>query len=72
MSDNQLIAIAEAENMAAAIFDIGTLIVRSPDICGDRPMFLHRLICLPLISRVPSRTTPLALSPLPLQAISFV
>ena len=72
MSDNQLIAIIEVKNMAATIFDIGTLIVRSPDICGDRPMFLHRLICLPLISRVPSRTPPLALSPLPYQALSFI
>ncbi len=37
MSDNQFIAIAKVKNMAATIFDIGTLIVRSPDICGDRP-----------------------------------
>gem|GEM_PF-1551792 len=28
--------------MEATIFDIDTLIVRTPDICGDRPMF-----CLP-------------------------
>ena len=37
MSDNQLIAIVEVKNMAATIFDIGTLIVCAPDICGDRP-----------------------------------
>ena len=30
-------AIIEAKNMEATIFDIGTLIVRAPDICGDRP-----------------------------------
>ena len=35
MSDNQLIAIVEVKNMAATIFDIGTLIVRTPEICGN-------------------------------------